>query len=211
MTEIEYMKPAEIENRSMEIISAELLEAGITLDPKNETVIKRCIHTSADFSYAKTLRFSKDAVKEAVRLLEQGCHIVTDTNMALSGINKHAAKKLNIQLHCFMADEDVAKEAKERGVTRAVVSMEKAAGLDGPVMFAVGNAPTALICLYDMMQQEKYMPAFIIGVPVGFVNVEASKERIMESPAPFIVNKGRKGGSNIAAAIVNSLMYSITR
>ncbi len=211
MTEIEYIKPGDIEKRSMEIISMELKQQGIELNPEYENVIKRCIHTSADFSYAKTLMFSEHAAEKAKELMKNGCHIVTDTNMGLSGINKRSAEHLGISLHCFIADPSVAKEAKERGVTRAVVSMEYAARLNGPVIFAVGNAPTALLELYDMIQNGVYTPAFIIGVPVGFVNVEASKERIMSCPVPFIVNKGRKGGSNIAAAIVNSLMYDLYR
>ncbi len=211
MTDIEYIKPGEIENRSMEIISMELKQQGITLDPEYENVIKRCIHTSADFSYAKTLRFSDHAAETAKNLMREGCHIVTDTNMGLSGINKRSAEHLGISLHCFMADPAVAAEAKKRGVTRAVVSMEYAAGLDGPVIFAVGNAPTALLELYHMIQNGIYTPAFVIGVPVGFVNVAASKERIIESGIPYIVNEGRKGGSNIAAAIVNSLMYDLYR
>lgn len=199
----------EIEKRSFEIISQELAARNITLPPDQELITKRVIHTSADFEYVDTLKYSKDAVVKAKDLIAAGADIVTDTNMALSGINKKMLAKFGGQVHCFMADETVAKLAKERKTTRAAVSMEMASKIEKPVIFAVGNAPTALIQLYEMMQQGIYKPAFVIGVPVGFVNVEAAKELIMETDVPFIVNKGRKGGSNIAAAICNALIYTM--
>lgn len=199
----------EIEKRSFEIISQELEARNITLPPDQEPITKRVIHTSADFEYVDTLKYSKDAVAKAKALIASGADIVTDTNMALSGINKKMLAKFGGQVHCFMADETVAKLAKERKTTRAAVSMEMASKIEKPVIFAVGNAPTALIQLYEMMQQGIYKPAFVIGVPVGFVNVEAAKELIMETDVPFIVNKGRKGGSNIAAAICNALIYTM--
>lgn len=208
---IEGLLPEEIEKRSFEIISKELSERGIYLPKEQELITKRVIHTSADFEYADTMVYSKDAVSMAKELLLQGADIVTDTNMALAGINKKALAKLGGQAHCFMADEDVADAAKERGVTRAVVSMEKAATIEKPVIFAVGNAPTALIQLYDMIKAGSWRPAFVIGVPVGFVNVEVAKELIMETEVPYIVNRGRKGGSNVAAAICNALLYALTR
>ena len=206
---IEYVKPAEIEKRSFEIIEGELFDNGIVLDETNAPVIKRCIHTSADFDYAKTLVFSEGAVAVARDLIKKGAKIVTDTNMALSGINKKRLAEYGGEVFCFMADEEVAKEAKEREMTRAAVSMEKASGIKGPVIFAIGNAPTALIKLHEMYESGIYKPAFIIGVPVGFVNVVAAKELIIDSDIDFIVNRGRKGGSNIAAAIVNALLYGI--
>ncbi len=199
----------EIEKRSFEIISQELAVRNIILPPDQEPITKRVIHTSADFEYVDTLKYSKDAVAKAKDLIAAGADIVTDTNMALSGINKKMLAKFGGQVHCFMADETVAKLAKERKTTRAAVSMEMASKIEKPVIFAVGNAPTALIQLYEMMQQGIYKPAFVIGVPVGFVNVEAAKELIMETDVPFIVNKGRKGGSNIAAAICNALIYTM--
>ncbi len=199
----------EIEKRSFEIISQELEARNIKLPPDQEPITKRVIHTSADFEYVDTLKYSKDAVEKAKELIAAGADIVTDTNMALSGINKKMLAKFGGQVHCFMADETVAKLAKERKITRAAVSMEMASKIEKPVIFAVGNAPTALIQLYEMMQQGIYKPAFVIGVPVGFVNVEAAKELIMETDVPFIVNKGRKGGSNIAAAICNALIYTM--
>lgn len=208
---IEYLLPDEIEKKSFEIIAEEFKKRGITLPAEQEMVTKRVIHTSADFDYANTLEYSKDAVLIAKELLKNGADIVTDTNMALSGINKNALAKLGGQAHCFMADNDVARIAKERGITRAAASMEKAAGIEKTVVFAVGNAPTALIRLYEMIQDGSFRPAFIIGVPVGFVNVVAAKELIMQTGVPYIINRGRKGGSNVAAAICNALLYELTR
>lgn len=210
-SKIEHLLPEEIEKRSFEIITEELRERGISLPAEQEMITKRVIHTSADFDYANTMVYSEDAVSIAKELLKNGADIVTDTNMARAGINKKALAELGGCSHCFMADEDVARLAKKRGVTRAVVSMEKAANIEKPVIFAVGNAPTALIQLYEMMQGSRWRPAFVIGVPVGFVNVETAKELIMETEAPYIINRGRKGGSNVAAAICNALLYELIR
>ena len=209
MKTIEYILPGDIEKRSFEIIGEELRERGITLPPDEEPVTKRVIHTSADFDYAETLTFSKDAVNVARELIKRGADSVTDTNMAKAGISKATRAKYGGQVHCFMADEDVAKEAKERQVTRATVSMERAAALPGPVIFAIGNAPTALISLYELMEQGIFKPQFVIGVPVGFVNVVPAKELFLDSDVPFIINRGRKGGSNVAAAICNALLYGV--
>lgn len=206
---IEYVLPGEIENRSFEIIGDELKSRGIILPKDTEFVTKRVIHASADFEYADTLTFSPHAVETAKKLLLNGADIVTDTNMALSGIHKKTLEKLGGKVHCFMADEEVAKLAKESGQTRAYVSMRKAAEIEKDVIFAIGNAPTALISIYEMMEKKEYRPAFVIGVPVGFVNVEASKEMIMDTGIEYIVNRGRKGGSTIAAAICNALLYSV--
>lgn len=228
MNRIEYVRPEMIETRSFEIIGEELSRQNIklrhlisddTCPIKSEPVIKRVIHTTADFDYADSLVFSEDALLKAANLFSEGCVIVTDTNMALSGINKTALKKLGIEAVCYMADEDVAKEAKERGITRASVSMERAAALSKPVIYAIGNAPTALVSIYENYKKAKddndgdplSIPGLIIGVPVGFVNVVAAKELIMESGLPYIVAAGRKGGSNVAAAIVNAMMYQLTR
>ena len=209
--EIEYVLPTEIEKRSFEIIGKELQDMGITLDKEQEPITKRVIHTSADFDYANTMRYSDGAIEKAKELIQNGAHIVTDTNMALSGINKKRLAEYGGLVHCFMADEDVAKEAKERQVTRATVSMERAACLNVPVIFAIGNAPTALISLYEQMTEGKFTPEFVIGVPVGFVNVVAAKELFLKSDVPYIINEGRKGGSNIAAAIVNAILYNIDK
>lgn len=206
---IEQIKPMEIEKRSFEIITELLGER--TLDPENELVIKRVIHTSADFDYVDNLVFSDYAVQKALEALRGGCDIVTDTQMAKAGINKGILEKLGGQVHCFMSDPDVAQEAKERGITRAIVSMERAAKLEKPCIFAIGNAPTALISLHEQIQAGLLNPALIIGVPVGFVNVVESKELIMSLQVPHIVARGRKGGSNVAAAICNALLYQIMR
>ena len=208
---IDFILPSEIEKRSFEIISEELSKMGISIPEEQEPITKRVIHTSADFDYASTMTYSDGAIARAKELIKNGAHIVTDTNMALSGINKKKLAEYGGQVHCFMADEDVAKEAKERQVTRATVSMERAAALDVPVIFAIGNAPTALIQLHEMMESGKFTPEFVIGVPVGFVNVVAAKELFLNSNVPFIINKGRKGGGNIAAAIVNAILYNIDK
>lgn len=200
--------PMEIEKRSMEIIESGL-PAGIPED--NKAVVKRVIHCTADFDYAENLAFSKNAVQKAVSALKEGCDIITDTQMALAGINKAAASKLGCRIHCFMSDPDVAEKAKEQGCTRAAISMEKAKGLNRPLIFVIGNAPTALLKLREFIDAGEISPLLVIGVPVGFVNVVESKNAIMETDVPYIIAKGRKGGSNVAAAIVNALMYQITR
>ena len=208
---IEHLLPEQIEQRSFEIIDGELKKRGIVLPKEQEMITKRVIHTTADFEYTDTLTFSEGAVGIARELLKKGADIVTDTNMALSGINKRSLAGLGGEVHCYMADETVAKLARERGTTRAAVSMEIAAKIQKPVIFAVGNAPTALIQIYEMIQGSDWRPAFVIGVPVGFVNVEAAKELILQTDVPFICNRGRKGGSNVAAAICNALIYELTR
>ena len=200
--------PNAIEARSMEIIESELT---VDIPEENKAVVKRVIHCTADFDYAVNLAFSDGACAKAIEALKNGCDIVTDTQMAKSGINKTAAAKLGCEIHCFMSDPDVAEIAKERGCTRAVASMEKAAKLGKPVIFAVGNAPTALLALRDLIDAGVVKPELVIGVPVGFVNILEAKDAIMEAGVPYIVAKGRKGGSNVAAAIVNALMYQITR
>lgn len=211
MNRIEHLLPEEIEKRSFEIISQELESKKIKLPKEEEMITKRVIHTSADFDYTKTLTYSCNAVKIAKELILNGADIVTDTNMALAGINKKMLARFGGEVHCFMAEEKVARLAKERGTTRASVSMEMASKLPKPVIFAIGNAPTALIRLYEIIQNGTWRPAFVIGVPVGFVNVEIAKELIMETDVPYIVNRGRKGGSNIAAAICNALIYELGR
>ena len=207
---LEQIKPMDIEARSFEIIT-ELL-GDRQLDPENELVIKRAIHTSADFDYADNLVFSAHAVQVGIDALKNGCDIVTDTQMAKAGINKTILSSLGGEVHCFMSDPDVAEEAKSRGVTRALVSMEKAARLEKPCIFAIGNAPTALVSIEHLMEEGKLSPALIVGVPVGFVNVVESKELIIkQNLAPYIIARGRKGGSNVAAAICNAMLYQIRR
>ena len=190
-----------------------------TVPPKyHAPVIRRVIHTTADFEYEQTLVFSGNAVTSALTALRaarssaesdilSSVTIVTDTNMALSGINKGALSRLNCRAVCYMADPAVAEDAERRGVTRAAVSMEKAAELKGPLIFAIGNAPTALLRLKELIDADAVRPELVVGVPVGFVNVVESKELIMESDVPYIVARGRKGGSTVAAAICNALLY----
>ncbi len=203
------MKPAEIEKNSFAIITAEL--GARTFPAGVAEVVKRVIHTSADFDYADNLCFSPDVIEKAKAALTAGATVVTDTNMALAGISKPALQKLGGRALCLMADADVAREAKARGVTRATVSMEHAAKLDGPLIFAIGNAPTALIRLHELIGEGAVKPALVIGVPVGFVNVVESKELFLGGDTPYIIARGRKGGSNVAAAIVNALLYQIVR
>ena len=204
---IEIVKPEEIEKRSMEIITGEL--NGRTWPEPQFSIVKRCIHTSADFDYADNLVFSEDAAQIGVEAIRAGAHIVTDTKMAAAGINKKKLGAYGGQVHCFISEDDVVSEAKARGCTRATVSMERGAEIakEHPVIFAIGNAPTALVRLCELIDEGKLKPALIIGAPVGFVNVVESKEMIMERDVPFIVPKGRKGGSNIAATICNSMIY----
>lgn len=198
--------PAEIERRSFKIIERELPHP---LDPVQAPIIKRVIHTTADFSYADSLCFSEHAVEIAREALGQGTGIITDTNMAKAGINKSKLASYGGEVHCFMADEDVAMEAKQRGITRAAVSMEKSAIIGENFIYAIGNAPTALIRLYELIEEGKIKPQLIIGVPVGFVHVVEAKELIMKTSVPYIVARGRKGGSNVAAAICNALLYGM--
>ena len=204
---IEIVKPEEIEKRSMEIITGEL--NGRTWPEPQFSIVKRCIHTSADFDYADNLVFSDNAAQIGVEAIRAGAHIVTDTKMAAAGINKKKLGAYGGQVHCFISEDDVVSEAKARGCTRATVSMERGAEIakEHPVIFAIGNAPTALVRLCELIDEGKVKPALIIGAPVGFVNVVESKEMIMERDVPYIVPKGRKGGSNIAATICNSMIY----
>ncbi|WP_070041594.1 precorrin-8X methylmutase [Robinsoniella peoriensis] len=205
--ELENVKPRDIEKRSFEIITEEL---GTRQLPKEqELIIKRCIHTSADFEYADNLCFSTGAVTKAIEAIKEGACIVTDTQMVKAGINKKALSKYGGEVYCFMADEDVAQTARDNGSTRATASMDKAAEMGKKLIFAIGNAPTALVRIYELIEEKKLDPELIIGVPVGFVNVVQSKELIMQTEVPYIVARGRKGGSNIAACICNALLYMI--
>ena len=205
----EITAPMEIEKRSFEIIT-EMLGTRV-LDPENEAVIKRVIHTTADLDFADTLVFSEHAVSKGIDALKSGCDIVTDTQMAKAGINKRILASLGGEVHCFMSDPDVAEEAKARGITRAAVSMEKAAKLSKPCIYAIGNAPTALFALRELIDSGQLNAALIIAVPVGFVNVVESKELIIASSVAYIAARGRKGGSPVAAAICNAMLYRIRR
>ena len=205
--EIENVLPTEIEKRSFEIITEELEQEGIVLPEIQAPITKRCIHTSADFDYAKNLVYSEHAVEKALEAIRGGASIVTDTQMGRSGINKKRLAQYGGQVYCFMSDED---GAQENGTTRAVASMKKACELNEKLIFAIGNAPTALIHLYELIKDGRIRPELVIGVPVGFVNVVQSKELILTlEDTPYIVARGRKGGSNIAACICNALIYML--
>lgn len=197
-------QPKAIETRSFEIITEILGDK--TFPPEQEGIVKRVIHTSADFDYADTLVFGNNAVAAGVAALKEGCTVITDTNMAYSGINQKNLDKLNSTKACYIAEPEIAKLAAEKGTTRAVQCMEYAATIKGNKIFAIGNAPTALLALDEMIKAGTLKPALVIGVPVGFVNVVESKEIFLASSTPYIIAKGRKGGSNVAAAIVNALM-----
>jgi len=206
-----YTRPGEIEARSMELIRAELGPHSFT--PAQLPLALRVIHATADFSFKESLYFSPGSVESGLAALGAGATLVTDTNMALAGISKPSLKALGCKALCFMADPQVAQAARSRGVTRAAVSMEKAAALPGPLILALGNAPTALIRLCELMEQdETFRPALILGVPVGFVNVVESKELLEDTcrrlGVPCILARGRKGGSTVAAALCNALLYT---
>jgi precorrin-8X/cobalt-precorrin-8 methylmutase len=203
--ELEKVLPAEIEKRSFEIIEQEL--GGRNLDKDKAMIIKRVIHTSADFEYVDSLVFSENVVEQALAAIKRGACIVTDTEMGKAGINKKVLEKYGGEVFCFMADEEVARIAQANGSTRATASMDKAALLEKELIFAIGNAPTALVRLYELITENRIKPALVIGVPVGFVNVVQSKELIIHSKVPYMVARGRKGGSNVAAAICNALLY----
>lgn len=206
-----HILPEDIERISMEIISRELAERGIILPEEHAAVVKRVIHTTADFDFAQNLYFTPGAVSAGMTALRNGATIITDTNMAKTGISKPTLTKLGGQVCCFMADKDVARTAKEKGTTRAVAAMEKAARQYPNAVFAIGNAPTALLRVVELIQSGLLHPALVVGVPVGFVNVVESKERALavcrENGVPAILAMGRKGGSTVAAAICNALLY----
>lgn len=203
-------KPMDIEKRSMQIIGQELLSMGIAPAEENRETVLRTIHASADFDYAKNLVFTGDAVKKGIEAVQAGKAIITDTNMALSGVHKKSLEKYHNPCVCYMADPEVAEKAKSLGITRAEVSMAKASGTYPDGIYAAGNAPTALLKLADLIEGGM-RPSLVVGVPVGFVNVLESKDRILEVckkyNIPAIIAMGRKGGSSIAAAILNSIIY----
>ena len=206
---LEYVKPMEIEKRSFEIIESELGDR--VIPDEIRPIVMRCIHTSADFDYYDNLYFSEGVVALAKELIRNGAVFVTDTNMAKAGINKTALGKFGCEVKCFMADEDVAESAKRNGSTRAAASVEKASAEQRPVIYVVGNAPTALVKICELADSGKFRPSMVIGMPVGFVNVVQSKEMLIDSGIPCIVARGRKGGSNVAAAVCNALLYMLDR
>ena len=206
---IEIIKPGDIEKKSFAMITELLGER--TFPENQEPIIKRVIHTTADFEYADTLKIREDAVQKALEAIQGGCGIVTDTKMAAAGINKKSLGRFGGQVVCFMDDEAIAVEAAARGITRAALCMDRAATDARNRIFVIGNAPTALLRLCELLDEGKIAPSLVVGVPVGFVNVVESKELLKRRDVPYIVADGRKGGSNVAAAIVNALLYMLGR
>ena len=219
--QLEFVRPDEIENRSFAIIEEELTKTAtahpnyVAMPENQKLILKRVIHTTADFDYIQNLKFSESAVEKALQALKNGACIITDTNMTLAGIHKKTLRAFGGDAYCFMSDPDVAQQAKSRHVTRAMISMEKACMLQKEqkkkLIFAIGNAPTALYQLAELIREKKILPELIIAVPVGFVNVVESKEVIMRSGVAYIASQGRKGGSTVAAAVCNALLYQLGR
>lgn len=211
---VQHTLPADIERTSMGVITGELARMGLDIPEEHAPVVRRVIHTTADFDYARNLQFTPGAVRQGVKALQSGVPLVTDTNMALAGVSKPALSALGSCSYCYMADPLVAEAAAQAGTTRAVAAMRHAANTCPGAVFAVGNAPTALLALCDLIEEEQLRPALVIGVPVGFVNVVESKQWLFEvctaHGVPCIVAMGRKGGSNVAAAICNALLYTAT-
>ncbi|MBM7614722.1 precorrin-8X methylmutase [Alkaliphilus hydrothermalis] len=201
-----YIKqPMEIEKRSFEIITEEL--GGRTFPEREGKIIKRVIHTTADFQYADITLIHPEAISEALESLGKGCKIYTDTKMAMAGMNKRALAKHQCEVYTLVDDPQVALEAKERGITRSMVGMEKAMADENTKIFVIGNAPTALFMLCQYMDEGKVNPSLVVGVPVGFVGASESKEELITKSVPYITTRGRKGGSTVAAAIINALLY----
>lgn len=197
------MKPQQIEDLSFKIIEEEAGSHGF--DEKQWPIVRRMIHTSADFEYIKTIRFHADAISMGIQAIQNGCQIFTDTNMARVGIRKKEITGFGGQVDCLIADPAVAEKAKADGTTRALAAVDMACEkIDGGI-YVVGNAPTALLRLIELIEAKKASPALVIGFPVGFVNAAESKAELLNVDIPYITNTGRKGGSNIAAAIVNAL------
>lgn len=203
-----YLKdPKEIERRSFEIITEELGEK--KFEENMGKIVKRVIHTTADFEYADLLEFHPEAIEAGKKAIKDGCCIYSDTQMIIGGVNKKTLSKVGVRMFNFVHDEDVAKKALETGITRSMIALEKAASDKNIRIFAVGNAPTALFTLKRLIEEEKANPDLIIGVPVGFVGAAESKESIRDLGIPYIITRGRKGGSTVAAAIINALLYMV--
>lgn len=199
------MKPEQIETESFRIIDTEAGQHDWS--PEEWQVVRRAVHTSADFEYVKSMVFSEGAIEQAMAALKSGCGIVTDTNMALSGISKIRLARFGNRVSCHVADPDIIEAAKQEGITRSIAAMRKAVSDPANRIFVIGNAPTALFELLRLTDEGKAHPALIIGLPVGFVGAEESKNALAATGhgVPFITNMGRKGGSNVAAAVVNAL------
>ncbi|MDP4209854.1 MAG: precorrin-8X methylmutase [Bacteroidota bacterium] len=201
------LNPNEIESKSFEIITSEL--GHLQMDASLEPIFKRVVHTTADFDYARITEIHPRAVEAAKNALKNGCRIYADTRMILAGVSKPALKKLGCELYTYVDDEEVAAQSKAQGITRSILGINKASGDSQTAIYVIGNAPTALVRIYELIQEGKIAPALIIGVPVGFVGAAESKELIKQSPVPYIVTNGRKGGSTVAVAILNAILYQL--
>lgn len=199
--------PMGIENRSFEIIDEQI--KGHTYSPEEYIVVKRTIHTTGDFDYKNIVSFQNDPINNAKRAFVKGARIVTDTRMAFSGINKSALKRIGMELECFIDDERAFERAKENSTTRSMAAVELAAD-SGTEIYVIGNAPTALFRIGELIESGKIAPSLVIGVPVGFVGAAESKELLRKWNVPSISTIGTKGGSNVAAAIVNALLYMVS-
>jgi len=200
------LNPADIETRSFEMITEEL--GHLNLSPELAPIVKRVVHTTADFDYARITEIQSDVVSSAVAALVAGCRIYSDTRMIIAGVSKPMLKKLNCELYTYVDDAEVAALSKEKGLTRSILGIEKAVEDPDTRIFVIGNAPTALVRLGELIQEGKVRPALVIGVPVGFVGASESKEFIKKTGVPYIVTNGRKGGSTVAVAILNALLYT---
>jgi len=200
------LNPADIETRSFEIITEEL--GHLNLSPELAPIMKRVVHTTADFDYARITEIQSGAVSSAVAALVAGCKIYSDTRMIIAGVSKPMLKKLNCELYTYVDDAEVAAQSKEKGLTRSILGIEKAVEDPDTKIFVIGNAPTALVRLGELILEGKVRPALVIGVPVGFVGASESKEFIKKTGVPYIVTNGRKGGSTVAVAILNALLYT---
>jgi precorrin-8X/cobalt-precorrin-8 methylmutase len=197
------MKPDEIENLSFQIIEREI--GAHNLRNEQWIIVRRMIHTSADFGYKDMVRFHSDAIKSGLDAIRSGKNIITDTNMARVGIRKREIEQFGGRVKCYMNDQQVHSNAKATGVTRAKIAVDMAVEDMQGGIYVIGNAPTALLRLIELVKEQKARPALIIGLPVGFVNAAESKAALMELDYPYISNVGRKGGSNVAASVVNAL------
>ena len=202
-----YIKePMKIENKSMDIIDEVM--GDVDFSEEELAVAKRMIHTTGDFDYRKIIRFQGDFIKKAKAAIQAGLPIYTDTKMAYQGINKKALEKSGCALNYYIDDPDVAQKAKEKGTTRSACALEKAVE-EGTKIFVIGNAPTALFRLLELVKEGKVDPAFIVGVPVGFVGAAESKEALRQVDVPSVSTEGTKGGSNVAASVINALLYMV--
>jgi len=200
------LNPNAIESKSFEIITAEL--GHLHLDESTAAIVKRVVHTTADFDYARITEIHPNAVASAKAALLKGCRIYSDTRMIQAGVSRPALAKLGCELYTYIDDEEVARQSKEQGITRSILGINKAAEDINTAIYVIGNAPTALVRLYELIESKAIAPALIIGVPVGFVGAAESKELIKQTSIPYIVTNGRKGGSTVAVSILNAILYS---